>query len=86
MIGASAGTLTLMVGGSKADFEDAKKVLQAMGSKVVHCGGIGSGQAAKLCNNMLLGITMIGVSEAFNLGERYFIFLYFIIIAMLNSL
>ncbi|XP_012262382.1 3-hydroxyisobutyrate dehydrogenase, mitochondrial [Athalia rosae] len=67
---ASAGTLTFMVGGSKSDFEDAKQVLTALGSRVIHCGNIGTGQATKLCNNMLLAISMIGTAEAFNLGER----------------
>ncbi|XP_066603157.1 probable 3-hydroxyisobutyrate dehydrogenase, mitochondrial [Prorops nasuta] len=70
VIGARDATLTFMVGGSKDDFEDAKPVLQAMGSKIVHCGQIGMGEAAKLCNNMLLGISMIGTSEAFNLGQK----------------
>ncbi|XP_046735791.1 3-hydroxyisobutyrate dehydrogenase, mitochondrial [Diprion similis] len=67
---ASAATLTLMVGGSKTDFEDAERVLAAVGSRVIHCGKVGAGQATKLCNNMLLGISMIGTAEAFILGER----------------
>ncbi|WP_194827409.1 3-hydroxyisobutyrate dehydrogenase [Nocardia sp. XZ_19_231] len=68
--GATAGTLTFMVGGAAADFADAGDVLAVMGGKVVHCGGAGVGQAAKICNNMLLGISMIGLSEALVLGER----------------
>lgn len=68
--GASAGTLTFMVGGAAADFADGLAVLEVMGGKVVHCGEAGVGQAAKICNNMLLGISMIGLSEALVLGER----------------
>lgn len=69
-VGAEAGTLAFMVGGSDADFAVAEPILAAMGKRIVHCGGSGLGQAAKVCNNMILGITMIGVSEAFVLGER----------------
>ncbi|GAB4583500.1 3-hydroxyisobutyrate dehydrogenase [Nocardia sp. IFM 10818] len=68
--GAAAGTLTFMVGGADADFADALPLLEIMGGKVVHCGGAGVGQAAKICNNMLLGISMIGLSEAIVLGEK----------------
>jgi 3-hydroxyisobutyrate dehydrogenase len=68
--GAAAGTLAFMVGGSEADFDSAKPLLDVMGAKVVHCGGSGVGQAAKICNNMILGISMIAVSEAFVLGEK----------------
>lgn len=68
--GAAAGTLAFMVGGSEADFASAKPLLDVMGAKVVHCGGAGVGQAAKICNNMILGISMIAVSEAFVLGEK----------------
>lgn len=68
--GAAAGTLTFMVGGEADDFADALPLLDVMGGKVVHCGGAGVGQAAKICNNMLLGISMIGLSEAFVLGEK----------------
>ncbi|WP_417458143.1 3-hydroxyisobutyrate dehydrogenase [Kordiimonas sp.] len=67
--GAAAGTLAFMVGGSDAAFERAKPVLEPMAGKIVHCGPSGNGQAAKVCNNMLLAISMIGVSEAFNLGR-----------------
>ncbi|WP_244658751.1 3-hydroxyisobutyrate dehydrogenase [Ciceribacter thiooxidans] len=67
--GAAAGTLTFMAGGSGDVFERAKPYLEAMGRKIVHCGGNGAGQAAKICNNMILGISMIGVCEAFVLGE-----------------
>ena len=66
--GAAAGTLTFMVGGSDADFDRAQPVLAAMGKNIVHCGGSGNGQAAKVANNLLLGISMIGVSEAMSLG------------------
>lgn len=66
--GAAAGTLTFMVGGSKADYDAALPVLQAMGKNIVHCGPAGNGQAAKVANNMLLAISMIGTAEAMNLG------------------
>lgn len=68
--GAEAGTLTFMVGGSDAAFEMAKPFLDVMGKTVVHAGGAGNGQAAKICNNMVLGISMIAVSEAFNLADK----------------
>ena len=68
--GAEGATLTFMCGGSKDAFEKAKPILEAMGKKVVHCGDAGAGQAAKICNNMMLGISMIGVSEAFVLAEK----------------
>ena len=68
--GASGGTLTFMCGGGDAAFAAAKPVLEAMGRKIVHCGGAGAGQAAKICNNMILGISMIGVGEAFVLAEK----------------
>jgi 3-hydroxyisobutyrate dehydrogenase len=67
--GAEAGTLTFMVGGSAAVFERISPLLRAMGKNIVHCGEAGTGQVAKICNNLLLGITMIGVSEAMNLGS-----------------
>lgn len=68
--GAEAGTLTFMVGGSADAFDRARPVLSAMGRKVAHCGAAGAGQAAKICNNMILGISMIAVSEAFALADR----------------
>ncbi len=68
--GATAGTLTFMCGGSDEAFAAARPVLEAMGRRIVHCGGAGAGQAAKICNNMILGISMIGVSEAFALAEK----------------
>jgi 3-hydroxyisobutyrate dehydrogenase len=68
--GAQAGTLTFMVGGSDRAFERAKSLLEAMGKTIVHAGGPGNGQAAKICNNMILGISMIAVSEAFVLAEK----------------
>ena len=67
---AEAGTLTFMVGGSEAGFDRAKPLLEAMGKNVFHAGGNGNGQVAKIANNMLLGISMIGTCEAFNLAER----------------
>ncbi|GER08317.1 3-hydroxyisobutyrate dehydrogenase [Iodidimonas muriae] len=68
--GAQAGTLTFMVGGPEAAFEKAKPFLEVMGAKIVHAGDAGTGQAAKICNNMLLAISMIGVSEAFSLARK----------------
>ncbi len=68
--GATAGTLTFMVGGSAQAFARAESILQKMGKTVVHAGGAGNGQAAKICNNMILGISMIAVSEAFVLAEQ----------------
>ncbi|KAA0699474.1 3-hydroxyisobutyrate dehydrogenase [Neorhizobium sp. P12A] len=68
--GATAATLTFMAGGSEESFARAKPLLEAMGKKIVHCGDAGAGQAAKICNNMILGISMIGVCEAFVLGEK----------------
>lgn len=68
--GAAAGTLTFMVGGSETAFKRAQGVLPAMAKAVIHAGGPGNGQAAKICNNMVLGVTMIGVCEAFALGRK----------------
>ncbi|KAF9346908.1 hypothetical protein BGX26_001558 [Mortierella sp. AD094] len=68
--GAHAGTLTFMVGSSSDDFDLAKPYLEKMGKNVVYCGANGSGQAVKICNNMLAGVTMIATSEAMNLGVR----------------
>jgi 3-hydroxyisobutyrate dehydrogenase len=68
--GAAAGTLTFMVGATPADFASAEPILDVMGGRVVHCGESGAGQAAKICNNMILGVSMIVVSEAFVLGEK----------------
>src|SRR6476620_9824075 len=70
VVGAEAGTLTFMVGASDEDFATVKPMLEVMGKRVVHCGGHGAGQAAKICNNMILGVSMIAVSEAFVLGEE----------------
>lgn len=66
--GAIAGTLTFMVGGSDADLERARPLLEKMGANIFHAGSVGAGQTAKICNNMLLGILMIGTSEAMALG------------------
>ena len=68
--GAAAGTLTFMVGGTDAAFAKGRPLFDIMGSKAVHCGSAGDGQAAKICNNMILGISMIGVCEAFHLADR----------------
>ncbi|MEO0452036.1 MAG: 3-hydroxyisobutyrate dehydrogenase [Pseudomonadota bacterium] len=66
----AAGTLTFMVGGAEAAFQNATAVLEAMGKTIVHAGGPGNGQAAKIANNMLLGISMIATSEAFCLAQK----------------
>ena len=68
--GAAAGTLAFMVGADEADLPDVQAILEPMAGKVVHCGGPGAGQAAKVCNNMVLAISMVGVSEAFVLGQK----------------
>ncbi|MEI9992176.1 MAG: 3-hydroxyisobutyrate dehydrogenase [Rhizomicrobium sp.] len=68
--GAEAGTLAFMCGGSDRAFERARPILEKMGKRIVHAGGAGAGQAAKICNNMLLAISMIGTCEAFALGEK----------------
>ena len=68
--GAKAATLTFMVGGSAEAFARGKPVLERMGKRIVHCGQAGNGQTAKICNNLILGASMIAVSEAFVLGEK----------------
>lgn len=68
--GAENAALTFMVGGTDAAFAKAKPALEAMGKKIVHAGGAGNGQVAKICNNMVLGITMVGISEAFIMAEK----------------
>jgi 3-hydroxyisobutyrate dehydrogenase len=68
--GAAAGTLTFMAGGSPQAFAKAKPLFEVMGSRAVHCGGAGAGQAAKICNNMILGVSMIAVCEAFALADK----------------
>jgi 3-hydroxyisobutyrate dehydrogenase len=68
--GAAAATLTFMCGGSPGAFARAKPILENMGKRIVHCGGAGAGQAAKICNNMILGATMIVTCEAFALAEK----------------
>jgi len=67
---ANGGTLTFMVGGSDSAFQRAEPILQAMGKAVIHAGAAGNGQAAKICNNMLLGIHMIGTCEAFTMAQK----------------
>lgn len=68
--GATGGTLTFMVGGTAQAYQRAEPILQKMGKTIVHAGGAGTGQAAKICNNMILGISMIAVSEAFVMAEK----------------
>ena len=68
--GATAGTLAFMVGGDDAAVERAKPVLEPMAGKIIHCGGSGTGQAAKLCNNMVLAVQQIAIGEAFVLAEK----------------
>ncbi len=68
--GAAAGTLTFMAGGSEAAFAKAAPLFEIMGQKAVHCGESGAGQAAKICNNMILAVTMIGTCEAFALADK----------------
>ena len=69
--GAQAGTLTFIVGGKQEDYEKARPILKCMGQNIFHAGDSGAGQVAKICNNMLLAIHMIGTSEAINLGVRH---------------
>lgn len=68
--GAAAGTLSFMCGASEPDLESARPLLDIMGANIFHCGSTGAGGAAKLCNNLLLGISMVGVCEAYALGEK----------------
>ncbi len=68
--GAVAGTLTFMVGGPEAAFERARPILERMGARIVHCGPAGNGQAAKICNNMMLAVNMLGVAEGFTLADN----------------
>src|ERR1700719_2425796 len=70
VIGAEAASLTFMVGGEAAAFARAEPILEAMGKTIVHAGPAGNGQTAKICNNMILGVSMIAVCEAFSLAER----------------
>lgn len=67
---AAAGTLTFMVGGPKKTYEQTERILEMMGQRIVHCGDVGTGQAAKLCNNMLLATSMIATAESMNLGIK----------------
>jgi 3-hydroxyisobutyrate dehydrogenase len=68
---ATEGTLTIMVGGAAADLEEARPALAAMGSNVIHVGAVGAGEVAKLCNNLIAGVAIVAVSEAFRIGEAY---------------
>lgn len=71
VVGAENATLTFMVGGTEAEYNTVKALLECMGKRITHCGDYGMGQAAKLCNNMMLGISMIGVCETMNLAIRF---------------
>lgn len=68
--GAAAGTLTFMAGGSEAAFHKVAPLFEIMGQKTVHCGASGAGQSAKICNNMILGVTMVATCEAFALADK----------------
>ena len=68
--GAAAGTLTFMVGGTEAAFDTVAPLFEIMGARAVHCGGAGAGQSAKICNNMILGVTMVATCEAFALADK----------------
>ena len=70
-VGAAAkGAITFMVGGGKESYDRALPILELMGKNIIHCGDTGTGQAAKICNNMLLGISMIGTSEVLQLAQK----------------
>jgi 3-hydroxyisobutyrate dehydrogenase len=69
--GAVAGTLAIMVGGGPGDLEEARPVLAAMGSNIIHVGDVGAGEVAKLCNNLISGSALIAVAEAFRIGEAF---------------
>jgi len=69
-VGAQSGNLTFMIGGDVSSLDRAKPALEAMGAKTIHCGGAGMGQAAKMCNNLMLGIQMISVAEGFRLAQN----------------
>jgi 3-hydroxyisobutyrate dehydrogenase len=69
--GAVAGTLAIMVGGDAGDLEEARPVLAAMGSNIIHVGDVGAGEVAKLCNNLISGSALIAVAEAFRIGEAF---------------
>jgi 3-hydroxyisobutyrate dehydrogenase len=68
---AADGTLTIMVGGAAADLEEARPALAAMGTNIIHVGPVGAGEVAKLCNNLIAGVAIVAVSEAFRIGEAY---------------
>jgi 3-hydroxyisobutyrate dehydrogenase len=68
---ATDGTLTIMVGGAEADLEEARPALAAIGSNIIHVGAVGAGEVAKLCNNLIAGVAIVAVSEAFRIGEAY---------------
>ena len=70
VVGAEAGTLTIMVGGHEKAFERAQKYLKPLAKNIIHAGDPGNGQVAKICNNLILGAAMIGVSESFNLAQK----------------
>lgn len=69
--GATAGTLAIMVGGAVGDVEEARPILAAMGTNIIHVGAVGAGEVAKLCNNLIAGVAFVAVSEAFRIGEAF---------------
>ena len=69
VLGAAQGTLTIMVGGTSENLDKVRSYLEILGKNIVHAGGAGCGQVSKICNNMILGVSMIAVSEAFNLAK-----------------
>jgi 3-hydroxyisobutyrate dehydrogenase len=71
VVGATSGTLAIMVGGEAADLEEARPALAAMGANVIHVGPVGAGEVAKLCNNLIAGVAMVAVSEAFRIAEGF---------------
>ena len=71
VVGAEKGTLAIMVGGEAADLDEARPVLAAMGANIIHVGPVGSGEVAKLCNNLIAGVAMVAVSEAFRIAEGF---------------
>jgi 3-hydroxyisobutyrate dehydrogenase len=71
VVGAEKGTLAIMVGGEAADLEEARPALAAMGANIIHVGPVGAGEVAKLCNNLIAGVAMVAVSEAFRIAEGF---------------
>lgn len=71
VVGATSGTLAIMVGGEASDLEEARPALAAMGANIIHVGPVGAGEVAKLCNNLIAGVAMVAVSEAFRIAEGF---------------